>query len=103
MKYIFDVAEFEKDARPVKWSLTNSHHYIGNVRKANEISIKAGRSRAKDRDAKQGAPVNLFGIMKGIGIDKFKVAHRKDDDNIRPDLKITVKSISRPHWGLRRV
>ena len=35
-----------------KWSLMNSHHYIGNVRKANEISIKAGRSRAKDRDAK---------------------------------------------------
>ena len=28
LKYIFDVAEFEKDARPVKWSLTNSHHYI---------------------------------------------------------------------------
>ena len=40
---------------------------------------------------------------KGIGIDKYKMAHRKDDDNIRPDLKITVKSISRPHWGLRRV
>ena len=73
----------------------NSHHYIGNVREINEISIKAGRSRAKDRDAKYGAPVNLFGIMKGIGIDK--------QYNIRPDLKITVKSISRPHWGLRRV
>lgn len=28
LKYIFDVAEFEKDARPVKWSLMNSHHYI---------------------------------------------------------------------------
>nr|DAV90410.1 MAG TPA: hypothetical protein [Caudoviricetes sp.] len=33
--------------------------------------------------------------MKGIGIDK--------QYNIRPDLKITVKSISRLHWGLRRV
>lgn len=28
LKYIFDVAEFEKDARPVKWSLMNSHHYM---------------------------------------------------------------------------
>ena len=35
-----------------KWSEMNNHHDVGNVRKANEISIKAGRSRAKDRDAK---------------------------------------------------
>ena len=35
-----------------KWGEMNSHHYIGNVREINEISIKAGRSRAKDRDAK---------------------------------------------------
>ena len=35
-----------------KWSEMNSHNHIGNVRKTNEISIKAGRSRAKDRDAK---------------------------------------------------
>ena len=39
LKYIFDVAEFEKDARPVKWSLMNSHHDIGNVRNINEISM----------------------------------------------------------------
>ena len=44
----------------------------GNVRKTNEISIKAGRSRAKDRDAKYGAPVNLFGTIKGLGLTNLK-------------------------------
>ena len=40
VKSRFDVQTSKTHSEAVvKWSLMNSHHYIGNVRKTNEISI----------------------------------------------------------------
>nr|DAT91806.1 MAG TPA: hypothetical protein [Caudoviricetes sp.] len=39
----------------------------------------------------------------GLTTNKPCIGYARMYDNIRPDLKITVKSISRLYWGLRRV
>ena len=43
---------------------------IGNVRKTNENDAQSVVISAIRVALDKGAPVNLFGIMKGIGIDK---------------------------------